>query len=82
MFGQIGGMDTILSSVGSIFAGVFSAKLYMASLLSTFYYINKNSSIKKIVPNKISEENKEDIYEKAKQKSWESQIIGIKLFNQ
>ena len=49
----------------------------MTSLLSTFYYINKNSSIKKIVPNKISEENKEDTYEKAKQKSWESQIIGI-----
>ena len=46
LFGQVGGMDSVLTSIGGILVGVFSAKIYMASLLSTFYQVNKQESSK------------------------------------
>ena len=57
LFGQVGGMDSILTSIGGILVGVFSTKIYMASLLSTFYQVNKQDSSK--VEN-LKEERKEN----------------------
>ena len=57
LFGQIGGMDSILTSIGGILVGVLSTKIYMASLLSTFYQVNKQESSK--VAN-FKEERKEN----------------------
>ena len=61
MFGQIGGMDSIMVSIGSIFVGVFSAKIFMESLLSTFYYVTSDRKETKIIPLKIIEEETKDL---------------------
>ena len=57
LFGQVGGMDSILTSIGGILVGVFSTKIYMTSLLSNFYQVNKQESFK--VSN-FKEERKEN----------------------
>ena len=59
MFGQIGGMDSIIANLGSIFVGVFSAKIFMESLLSTFYYVTSDRKETKIIPLIIEEETKD-----------------------
>ena len=64
MFGQIGGMDSILVSAGSILVGIFSSKIFMASLLSSFYYVNSENDSSKVVPDNKIEESKESIANK------------------
>ena len=64
MFGQIGGMDSILVSAGSILVGIFSSKIFMASLLSSFYYVNSENDSSKVVPDSKIEESKESIANK------------------
>ena len=39
MFGQVGGMDSILLNIGSFIVGIFSSKIYMTSLLTYFLII-------------------------------------------
>ena len=56
MFGQLGGMDSILTMISSFFIGVFSSKIYTSSLLSSLYYISKEKSFK-ITPKIKREEN-------------------------
>ena len=58
MFGQIGGINSILLSIGSFIVGAIATKIYMASLLSSFYHINSNKNIQKVTPFKIIEEHK------------------------
>ena len=62
MFGQIGGMDSILVSAGSIIVGIFSSKMFTASLLSSFYYVNSDQHQSKILPRIMNEEIKEPTY--------------------
>ena len=50
MFGQIGGMDSILVSAGSILVGIFSSKIFMSSLISTFYYVVSENQDSKVFP--------------------------------
>ena len=59
MFGQIGGMDSILVSIGSLFMALFSQKIYAASLLSTFYQVRNEGFDNKIHSKELVEENKE-----------------------
>ena len=59
MFGQIGGMDSILVSIGSLFMALFSPKIYAASLLSTFYQVRNEGFDNKIHSKELVEENKE-----------------------
>ena len=59
MFGQIGGMDSILVSIGTLFMAVFSPKIYAASLLSTFYQVRNEGFDNKIHSKELVEENKE-----------------------
>ena len=61
MFGQIGGMDSIMATIGSIFVGVFSSKIFMESLLSTFYYVTSDRKETKIIPLKIIEEETKNL---------------------
>ena len=58
MFGQIGGMNSILLSIGSFIVGTISAKIFMSSLLSSFYHVSLKEDINKITPYKVIEENK------------------------
>ena len=46
MFGNIGGMDSVLWIFTSFFVGLFSSKIYMLSLVSSFYntIVNKDTS--------------------------------------
>ena len=64
MFGQIGGMDSILVSAGSILVGIFSSKIFITSLLSSFYYVNSEYKTSKVLPDRIIEESKENITSK------------------
>ena len=60
MFGQIGGMDSILVSAGSIIVGIFSSKIFMTSLLSSFYYVDSEYKTSKVAPDSKIEENEEN----------------------
>ena len=58
MFGQIGGMDSIMINIGSIIVGIFSSKIFIASLLSTFYHVSSEQNSSKVVPFAIFEKKK------------------------
>ena len=60
MFGQIGGMDSIFLTIGSIFMKILVSKIYTASLISVFYRIkSKVNSESKIYPNNQKKELKD-----------------------
>ena len=58
MFGQIGGMDSIMMSILSFLVGIFSNKVYTASLLSKFYHVNSKPKTRRVVVTKKQEELK------------------------
>ena len=60
MFGQIGGMDSILLTIGSIFMKILASKIYTTSLISAFYRIkNKANPESKVFPQNQREEIKD-----------------------
>ena len=66
MFGNIGGMDSVLWIFTSFFVGLFSSKIYMLSLVSSFYntIVNKDTS-QQIKSNKfLSEEVKQSHHQR------------------
>ena len=58
MFGMIGGMDSILCILAAFFVKIFSSKIYMLSLISSFYNVKSENNDNIINELKI-EESKE-----------------------
>ena len=58
MFGQIGGMDSIMMSILSFIVGIFSTKIYSSSLLSSFYHVVSKPKPSKVITIKKLEETK------------------------
>ena len=58
MFGQVGGMHSIIFTIGAIIVGIFASHIYAHSLLSSFYLVSKIKP-STIAPKKRIEESKD-----------------------
>ena len=58
MFGQIGGMDSIMMSILSFLVGIFSNKIYTASLLSKFFHVISKQNVRRVIGTQKKEESK------------------------
>ena len=77
MFGQLGGMDSILFIIFSMLIKNICSKIYTVSLLSSFYHVTNQDSFE--IHPKIIEEKKE-IQLSAIQKSCEISEDSISPF--
>ncbi|CAI2363052.1 unnamed protein product [Moneuplotes crassus] len=50
MLGQVGGVMGIIYSLGSVCVSLFSGKIYIMTLLSYFYKVERSSDIHKVTP--------------------------------
>lgn len=57
MFSQIGGIFEVLLLFGGFIVGMFSIKLYMASLLSKLYQVEKVNGNNESYPGKVTPHN-------------------------
>ena len=89
MFGQVGGMHSIIFSIGAIIVQIFASQIYAHSLLSSFYQVSKIKP-STIAPKKRIEEGKDvplhavskmsEIFNDNKNEVKSKKLI-VKLFN-
>ena len=60
MVGQVGGMYSILFTFWSFFVGTISSRIYLNSLISSFYQVHKDKSTK-VSPRKLIKEEVKEI---------------------
>ena len=60
MFGMIGGMDSILYIIALLFVRIFSSKIYIISLISSFYFVRSEQENPTVYKPRTFEEERKD----------------------